>query len=49
MHSAISHYAFLINLQEGGQIMYGGYGKNQIKFLEIANKVDDFIFIFGSK
>jgi hypothetical protein len=49
MHWAISHYAFLINLQNGGQIMYGGYGKNQIKILEIESKVDDFNFIFGSK
>ncbi len=39
----------LINLQKGGQIKYGGYGKNQIRILEIASKVDDFIFIFGSK
>jgi hypothetical protein len=39
----------LINLQKGGQIMYGGYGRNQIRILEIASKVDDFIFIFGSK
>jgi len=31
--------------------MYGGYGRNQIRILEIASKVDDFIFIFifGSK
>jgi hypothetical protein len=29
--------------------MYGGYGKNQIKILGIGSKVDDFIFIFGSK
>jgi hypothetical protein len=30
--------------------MYGGgYGKNQIKKLEIASNVGDFISIFGSK
>ncbi len=33
----------LINVQKGGHIMYGGYGKNKIRILEIASKVDDFI------
>ncbi len=40
----------LINLQKGGQIMYGGgYGKNQIRILEIASKVDDLFIYFWFK